>query len=104
MAMVSRMINGMDQEGINNTARSYAQTITHFSYVVAMSLASANSIMVGWAIGEKRQEEAYKFTLKRWKIGTAICIGVATIVALLSNNFVGLFTDNQEILRIRRTI
>ena len=104
MAMVSRMINGMDQEGINNTARSYAQTITHFSYVVAMSLASANSIMVGWAIGEKRQEEAYKFTLKRWKIGTAICIGVATIVALLSNYFVGLFTDNQEILRICRTI
>ena len=104
MAMVSRMINGMDEEGINNTARSYAQTITHFSYVTAISLAQANSIMVGWAIGEKRQEDAYKFTLKRWKYGTLLCIGVASLVAIFSNFIVGLFTSNKDILRLCQMI
>ena len=104
MALIARMINGMDSEGINNTARSYAQTITHFSYVIGVSLAQANSIMVGWAIGENKFDEAYKFTLKRLKYGLILCTIVATTLALCSNFVVGLFTDNKEILKLCRMI
>lgn len=104
MALIARMINGMDGEGLNNTARSYAQTITHFSYVIGLSIGQANAIMVGWAIGENKCDEAYKFTLRRLKYGILLCTLVATTLALCSTFVVGLFTNNKEILRLCRMI
>lgn len=104
MALVSKMINSMDSEGLNNTARSYAQTITNFSYVAGVSLAQANSIMVGWAIGEEKQEEAYKFTLNRLKYSLLISTICSTTIALSSSFILSLFTKNPDIIRLCKTI
>ncbi len=104
MTLVSKMINSMDNEGLNNTARSYAQTITNFSYVAGVSLAQANAIMVGWAIGEEKQDDAYKFTLNRLKYGLVISIICSTIIALSSSYILSLFTKNPEIIRLCKII
>ena len=51
ITIVISLLNGMDETGMQATARAYAQQIANFSFCAGAALAQANAIMVGWRIG-----------------------------------------------------
>ena len=63
MAIVMKFLNEMSEDGIYVTAKSYSSQITMFSYCAGVALSSANAIIVGWRIGEKRYDECYRASL-----------------------------------------
>ena len=104
MAAVMTLLNRMDPNGFNANARSYADTISHFSFSIAFALAQANVILCGWQIGEGRIKDCYKSTSKAAKLGIASCILVALILALASFGYLGLLTSDNELARTVRIL
>ena len=94
MTVIISLLNQMDAEGLNVTARSYAMQIVNFAYCVSAGMASANAILTGWRIGAKEYEECDKGTKKAAVIGVIAGAGLASIFALFSDYIMMLFTDD----------
>ena len=104
MAAVMTLLNRMDPDGFNASARSYAYQITHFSFCIAFALAQANVILCGWQIGEGKKKECYKSTFKAGMFSIGSCILVGLALALASFGYLPLLTSNKELIRIIRII
>lgn len=100
MAIVMKFLNQMSDDGIYVTAKSYASQITMFSYCAGVALASANAIIVGWRIGEKKYEECYKATFKAAKLGVITAVAVAGIFALTGKYIMRIFTDDPKVIEL----
>lgn len=100
MTLIIRFLNQMDAEGLNVTARSYANLIANFSYCVAAALAQANAIVTGWRIGAGEFEECYKGTKRVTAAGTLTAVTVSGLIAIFAKPIVGLFSDNPEIISL----
>lgn len=98
--LIIKFLNEMDPDGINVTAQTYIFTITNFSYCAALALAQANSILLGWSIGERNYKKGYKNTFKALKYGilTSLCISILFVI--FSKPILGLFTDNTTIINL----
>lgn len=94
MTFIMRFLNQMDAEGINVAARSYASTITNFSYCIGAALAQANAIITGWQIGAEEYDECEKGTRKATIIGILLATLIDFILALSSDIIMPFFTDN----------
>lgn len=100
ITLVISMLNRMDATGAQVTARSYALQISNFSYCVSAALAHANAVLVGWYIGGCEIEACRRDTRRAAVLGIGAGIVVSGIFALFSQPVVGLFTDNQEMIRL----
>lgn len=100
MTFIIRFLNQMDANGIYVTARSYAVTISHFSFCIGVSLAQANAIITGWNIGEKKYEKCDRDTKKAALLGIVTAIGVAGFFAIFSKPIVGFFTDDPVMIAL----
>lgn len=100
MTLIIRFLNQMDAEGLNVTARSYANLIANFSYCVAAALGQANAIVTGWRIGAGEFEECYKGTKRVTLAGILTAILVSGVIAIFAKPIVGLFSDNPEIINL----
>ncbi len=100
MAIVMKFLNEMSDDGIYVTARSYASQITMFSYCAGVALASANAIIVGWRIGEKRYDECQRATFKAAKLGVITAVAVAGVFALTGKYIMRIFTDDPRIIEL----
>lgn len=85
-------------------AKSYVQTITQFVYLSASAIAQGNQIIIGRNVGAKSFDKAYDRGKRSMIIGTAITIFLSIIIYLFADQFMGIFTDNQEIIAISKTI
>ncbi len=86
------------------TARSYISIITWFSYLYASAVSQANQIRVGYLIGANEEDEAYKKVLETLKPANIITLIVATLVFIFSNQLLGVFTSNPEILKLGKAV
>jgi putative MATE family efflux protein len=100
MTLVMKLLNQMDEEGTYVTIRSYASQISNFSYCAGSALASANAIIVGWNLGEKKIEECKKGTLKVSLLGIAITLPLSVLIALFSPFIMKVFTNNTKIIQM----
>ncbi|MCR5607879.1 MAG: MATE family efflux transporter [Lachnospiraceae bacterium] len=100
MTLIIMMLNSMDSEGINATARTYATQITTFSYCTAAALASANAILTGWRIGAKKYEECEKGTLYAVKISVLVAVSVEIIITVFSGYIMRIFTHDPVMIKI----
>lgn len=100
MTLIIRFLNQMDTEGLNVTARSYANLISSLSYCVGAALSQANAIVTGWRIGAGEFEECKRGTIRVAKAGIIVAIIVSSIIALFSKPIMSLFSDNQEIISL----
>lgn len=80
--------------------RTYAMNIVMFSYLFALSISFGNSILVGQLIGEGRKEEAYRICLDSLKTAMVITAIISGLVAAFGSMIFGLFTDNEEIIKV----
>lgn len=100
MAIVMKFLNEMSDDGIYVTAKSYANQITMFSYCAGVALASANAIIVGWRIGEKRYGECQKATFKAAKLGVITAVAVAGVFALSGKYIMRIFSDDSRVIEL----
>lgn len=98
------LLNRMDPNGFNASARSYADQISHFSFAIAFALAQANVILCGWQIGEGKTKDCYKSTSRSATLGIGSCIFVSLILALASFGYLGLLTSDNNLARIIRIL
>lgn len=94
-------INKMGTDAV--TSRSYVMLLLTYVYVFTISFSNANSIIVGYYIGEKKPEEAYKQSFKTLKI-TLIFISIMLVVMnILADPILRLLTENEAIIQLSKT-
>lgn len=95
-------INKMGTDAV--TSRSYVMLLLTYVYVFTISFSNANSIIVGYYIGEKKPEEAYKQSFKTLKI-TLIFISIMLVVMnILADPILRLLTENEAIIQLSKTV
>ncbi|WP_026696086.1 MATE family efflux transporter [Peribacillus kribbensis] len=81
-------------------ARQYANNISMFIYLFAISIGVGTSIIVGRLVGAKKQEEAYFRVWKSVKSALTATLVMVLLVILFRWRLMGLFTDNDAIISI----
>lgn len=100
ITIVISLLNRMDPDGFQATARAYTMQIANFSYCAGAALAHANAIFVGWHIGAGALERCDRDTRRNAVIGIALGVGTASVFALLAQPLVSWFTDDPEMIRL----
>ena len=100
ITIVISLLNGMDDTGMQATARAYAQQIANFSFCAGAALAQANAITVGWRIGAGELDRCDRDTRRVALIGIALGVASAGIFALFARPILGLFTDDPQMVRL----
>ena len=100
ITIVISLLNGMDDTGMQATARTYAAQIANFSISTGIALAQANAILVGWRIGAGELDICDRGTRRVALLGIALSTGIAGFFALMARPVLGLFTDDPEMVRL----
>ncbi|MEK4228006.1 MATE family efflux transporter [Solibacillus sp. FSL H8-0538] len=85
-------------------ARQYAMNISMFTYLFAMAIGMGTAILIGRHVGAGEQDIAYKrvwFSVKSALIFTLVMVAV---VMIFREPFMGLFTDNPDIIQIGASV
>lgn len=85
-------------------AQSYTMLILSYVFIFSFAVASANSIIVGYYIGEKNPEPAFKHTFKTFKISVMIIILITGLLNIFAYQLIGLFTKDVEITTMIRNV
>lgn len=100
VTIVISLLNGMDDTGMQATARAYAVQIANFSFSAGAALAQANAIMVGWHIGAGELNSCDRDTRKVAIIGICLGVSIAGFFGLCAHPILKLFTNNPEMIRL----
>jgi len=93
-------VNIMGTESV--TARSYVFLLLTYVFIFSLSFASANSILVGYYIGEKRPENAYKQTLKTFRITLVFILMMTLVMNVTADPILRLLTQNETIISMAK--
>ena len=100
ITIVLSLLNGMDDTGVQATARTYAAQIANFSICTGIALAQSNAILAGWRIGAGELALCDRGTRKVALLGIGLGVGIAGFFALMAEPILGLFTDDPEMIRL----
>ncbi|OMD25229.1 MATE family efflux transporter [Paenibacillus odorifer] len=80
--------------------RQYALNISNYIYLFSVAVSMGTSIVVGHLVGARRPDEAYKrvFTSVKWALLVTVIIDA--VVIFFRVPLFGLFTDNENIIRM----
>lgn len=81
------------------TTNVYTRNVMMFIFVFAMAIAQGTQILIGHMVGAGKIQEAYDRAIKSLKLSAAIAIGMASIMFLISEQFLSIFTDNPSIIK-----
>lgn len=100
ITIVISLLNGMDDTGMQATARAYAIQIANFSLSAGAALAQANAIMVGWRIGAGELHACDRDTRRVALIGIILGVATAGFFALCAHPILKVFTDDPEMIQL----
>ncbi|MEK4385566.1 MATE family efflux transporter [Solibacillus sp. FSL W7-1464] len=86
------------------SARQYAVNISMFTYLFAMAIGMATAILVGRYVGAGEKELAYNKVWFGVKSALIFTLSMVAIIILFREPFMGLFTDNEEIIKIGASV
>lgn len=86
------------------SARQYAVNISMFTYLFAMAIGMATAILVGRYVGAGEKELAYNKVWFGVKSALIFTLSMVIIIIFFREPFMGLFTDNEEIIRIGASV
>lgn len=84
--------------------RSYVTILAWFTFMFASAVSQANQIRVGYLIGAGEVEEASQTVLETLKPAVISSILIAVLLFLFSDSLMGIFTNNQEVLRLGKMV
>lgn len=95
----------INRVGVNAViARTYIYTILSFIFIFSFSFASGNAIIVGYYIGEKTPDEAYKHTFKAFRISLVLVVTMTVLLNIFGDTILRIFTDDLEIIRMAKSV
>ncbi len=86
------------------TTKVYTQNITMFILLFSIAIGQGTQILIGHYVGAEKLEEAYQRCLKSLKIAIFVSLGVAVLFSIISRPFLGIFTDNPDIINLGITL
>lgn len=86
------------------SARSYAYNISMFIYLFALAVGTGTAIMIGRYVGAGEKDRAYKQVWASVKIGLIVSLTMIVFTTTFREPLMGLFTDNEEIIRIGASV
>lgn len=89
---------------ISVAARTYTMLILMYIYIFSLSFASGNSIIVGYYVGEKDYNGAYKRTIDTFKYTVVIVIIMTGIMNVVAEPILSIMTKNQDIIGLVKNI
>ncbi|WP_261134430.1 MATE family efflux transporter [Bacillus sp. Marseille-Q3570] len=81
------------------TTKVYTQNLMMFALLFGVAIGQGTQILIGHLVGEGNHEKAYSRCLKSLRIAMIISTGISFLFYLFSNELLGIFTDNDEIIR-----
>lgn len=85
-------------------ARQYAVNISMFSYLFALAIGLGTSIITGRLVGSGEKEVAYRTLWKSLKWAFVFTFAMVAVVTAFRYPLMGLFTDNEEIIRLGASV
>ncbi|MCM3160947.1 MATE family efflux transporter [Metabacillus litoralis] len=82
------------------TTKVYAQNLMMLILLFSLAVSQGTQILVGYMIGAKDYEAAYKRCLQSLYSGIIISTLMAVIFSLFSDRLLGIFTSNERILEV----
>lgn len=95
-------INLMGNESV--TARMYCNSLISFAMVFSNASAMSTQIITGHLVGAGKEDAAYKRVFKTLLTSLPVTVGLATLNFILCPYTLRIFTDNQAIISIGRTV
>jgi len=99
---IMAFINQMGTESV--TARSYVFLLLTYVYVFTISFSNANSIIIGYYIGEQKPEEAYAYSFKTFKITIIFIMIMLIVMNILADPILRMLTGNETIIQLAKTV
>jgi putative MATE family efflux protein len=85
-------------------ARQYAVNISMFIYLFAMAIGTGTAILIGRYVGAGEKDTAYTQLWKSVKAALTVSIVMIVVVTMFRAPLMGIFTDNEEIIKIGATV
>ncbi|GAE31190.1 MATE family efflux transporter [Halalkalibacter hemicellulosilyticus] len=82
------------------TTRVYVQNVTMFALLFGLAVGQGTQIIVGYQVGAKQLDAAYKRCIRSLKLAILISLGMSAIFYFLSNPILSIFTDNPDIIAL----
>lgn len=82
------------------TAKIYVQNITSFIFLFSLSVALGNQIIIGHKVGAREHESAYHRCMKSLKQALLLTFAASAVIAVFSEELLGIFTENTEIIKV----
>ncbi|MFC0272033.1 MATE family efflux transporter [Metabacillus herbersteinensis] len=86
------------------TTKVYAQNLMMLIFLFAIALSQGTQIIVGRMIGARDYEGAYRRCLKSFYLAMTISTSMAILFSTFSDSLFGVFTNNQEIIKVGGTL
>lgn len=86
------------------TTKVYTQNIMMFIFLFSIAISQGTQIIVGHMIGARQLDDAYRRCLKSLYLAIGISTAMAIIVSFFSDPFFGIFTDNEDIIKLGGTL
>ncbi len=86
------------------TTKVYAQNLMMFIFLFSSAVSQGTQILVGYMVGAKEYETAYKRCFKSLHYGIVISTLMAIIFTFFSDQLLGIFTSNERILEVGGTL
>ena len=85
-------------------ARQYATNISMFTYLFAIAIGMGTAIIVGRFVGAGEKDHAYTSVWTSIKWALLFTVTMVTLVILFRYPLMGLFTDNEDIIKIGASV
>ncbi|MFE8700326.1 MATE family efflux transporter [Cytobacillus sp. FJAT-54145] len=86
------------------TSKVYVQNLMMFILLFGVAISQGTQIMIGYMVGSGQLNEAYKRCLNSLYLAIGISFLMALLFSFFSENLLGIFTDNKEIISIGTTL
>lgn len=100
--VVIAMINGLGAT-VTNTY-NYLNMIVSYVYLFSMSMGQGASIMIGWAVGQKKPEQANGICRFAARCSFLIAMGCMIVLCLVRKPLLGLIIDDQQIITLATSV
>lgn len=100
--IITAFVNTMGIVAINT--KIYANLLSMFTYMIAMSAATATQIIVGHAVGSGDYDYAYKKVLKTLRFGLIVSMTAAVANWLLAPLTFSIFTKDRNVIELGSAI
>lgn len=86
------------------SAKIYISSIVFYVYVIGYSLGLTTAILMGWMVGAKEYDKAYRLNQQVLRTAVLLNLVLSFLFFLAERPLVGLFTKNEEILTMAKGI